>query len=813
MRISFDWLKQYIDIQESAEEISHILTSLGLEVESIEQMGVPDENLEGVVVAEVLECWKHPNADRLRLTKVDVGNGEILQVVCGAPNVAAGQKVLLAKEGATLFPLNGEKFTIKKGKIRGEVSEGMICAEDELGLGPSHDGIIVLDPSCIVGTPAAQTIARNADIIFEIGLTPNRADATSHLGVAKDLLAWYRVHKDADKQLKEIQISEIESAQSSMDIQVTIEDPDLCPRYSGICLSNITVQDSPDWLQVRIKAMGLQPINNIVDVTNFIMYELGQPLHAFDYDQIPQHKIIVKNLIDGTDFKTLDEVDRKLRATDLMICDGNLQPLCMAGVFGGFGSGVSSTTKRIFIESAYFDPGTVRRASMSHNLRTQSAKCFEKGTDPNATVRALGRAVFLLQEICGARIDSAMVDVYPKIMKVAEVILDVTQAVQLSGLPLDLEALKRVLFALDMELVDQQNGNLQVFVPTNKPDVKRPADLVEEVCRVYGLDSIPVPETLKISFPKILKTKYPVKRKISQWLSAAGLHEIMSLSLVRSAICTKTGIWNETDLIYINNTSNIHLDVMKPSICLGGLEALQYNANRQQSDLAFFEMGKQYIRKQDKIVEEDLLGICLYGHKRLQHWIEGKAKANDFFELKSIFKGLLDFFQIRAIETSELQNDPIFEFGLAVFVNGHTMLKYGKLKTTLSASYDLKREVWYGEIYLEVFKLASEQNSSDYIDFSKFPLIKRDLALVLDQKVKYEEVELQAKNTCGIYLKDIQLFDVYKNEEQLGADKKSMAISLSFEHQDRQLTGEEMDALMQSLILDYESKLGAIVRR
>ncbi|MBK8956402.1 MAG: phenylalanine--tRNA ligase subunit beta [Saprospiraceae bacterium] len=813
MRISFDWLKQYIDIQESAEEVSQILTSLGLEVEALEKLGVPDEHLEGVVVGEVLECLKHPNADRLKLTKVDAGNGQILQVVCGAPNVATGQKVLLALEGATLHPTQGESFTIKKGKIRGEVSEGMICAEDELGLGQSHDGILILDPMSIVGTPAAQVVKRNHDVIFEIGLTPNRADATSHLGVAKDLLAWYRVHRDAGKKLKVWELKEIKNAKGSLNIKVTVEDPALCPRYSGICLSNITVQDSPEWLQQRIKSMGLQPINNVVDLTNFIMYEMGQPLHAFDYDQIQHHEIVVKNLPEGTAFKTLDEVERKLRAADLMICDGNDQPLCMAGVFGGIGSGVSEKTERIFIESAHFDASTVRRASMAHNLRTQSARCFEKGSDPNDTLFALERAAFLLKEICGAVVDSSLIDLYPQLIPPAEILLDTNQAIQLSGLNLDKDALKKVLFALEMELTDTQDGNLRVFVPTNKPDVKRAADLVEEICRVYGLDSIPVPETLKISFPKILKNNYFLKKKISEWLSHTGLHEIMSLSLVRSAQCIKTGIWKEEDLVFINNTSNIHLDVMKPSICLGGLEVLQYNVNRQQTDLGVFEMGKQYIRKDGTILEDDLMGVWLYGMKDEPHWNSGKPVTQDFFSLKAVFQGLFGYLNVRSFQISEIEDNSLFGFGLHYSFNGQSLAKFGRLNTDLSHSFDLKKEVWYGEVYLNAVREVLELKSGSYVDFSKFPLITRDLALVVDQKIKFEAIEKKAKDTCGVLLKEIQLFDIYRNEEQLGPGKKSMAISLTFEQQERQMTGEEIDKLMQNLIAEYEQRLGALIRR
>ena len=813
MHISLNWLKQYIDIQETPEELSGILTSLGLEVESMAYLGVPDEHLEGVVVGEVLECWKHPNADRLHLTKANAGNGQILQVVCGAPNVATGQKVLLALEGATLHPTQGEHFTIKKGKIRGETSEGMICAEDELGLGKSHDGIMVLDPSSVVGTPAAKAFPRESDVVFEIGLTPNRADATSHLGVAKDLLAWYRVHRSGDKKLQEIPKIGLNQTGGNLNIRVQVIDSTMCPRYSGICLSGITVKESPVWLQNRIRSMGLQPINNVVDVTNFVLYELGQPLHAFDYDAIAGHEIVVQTLPAGTAFIGLDGLERKLRGEDLMICDGNHQPLCMAGVFGGLNSGISEKTRNIFLESAHFNATRVRASSMGHNLRTQSARCFEKGSDPNLTVEALERAVYLLQEVANANIDSELTDLYPHKIEPAQVRMNVEQSIHLSGLELGHEAWKNVLFAMDMEVRDTQDGYLDVFVPTNKPDVHRPADVVEEVSRVYGLDSIPTPEKLQLSFPKHLKTVYPLKRELAQWLSANGLHEIMSLSMTRSTLCIQSGLWTADDLVYINNTSNVHLDVMKPAVCLGGLEAIQHNSNRQQQDLAFFEIARQYQKHPDGWAESEKLGIWLYGNLMGKHWGQEKDKPADFFQLKSFVEGLFAFKKLNNLEGQKLQNDALFEYGMAFLGGGKALGKFGKLKGTLGNLYDLKKEIWYAEVDLATMMDQLQGVHRHYQDFSKLPMIKRDLALVLDTKVQYVEIDRLTKSTCGNILREIQLFDVYENAEQLGPEKKSYAISLTFEQPDRQMTGEEMEGMIQRLIGFYETQLGAIIRR
>jgi phenylalanyl-tRNA synthetase beta chain len=815
MRISFNWLKEYLEITEPAERLSQVLTSLGLEVESMETHEDIKGGLKGVVVAEVVECWKHPNADRLNLTKVNTGEGELLQVVCGAPNVAVGQKVFLAKEGATLYPFAGNPITIKKGKIRGETSEGMICAEDELGLSANHEGILILPTDAEVGKPAADVLNISSDIIFEIGLTPNRADAMSHLGVAKDLLAWSRVHKNRSKSLKQLELADIKNASGNLKINVEVSDPDLCPRYSGICLSGITVSESPDWLKKRIRSMGLNPINNIVDVTNFIMYEMGQPLHAFDYDQIQKQSIHVKTLKEGTSFKSLDEADRKLFASDLMICDGNDNPLCIAGVFGGIGSGVTEKTTKIFIESAHFNAGSVRKSSMSHNLRTQSARCFEKGTDPNATLLALQRAVYLIQQTCAAKIDSILIDVYPKEIKPSQVDLNLDYVRQLSGLPIDKEKIKEVLFALDMEVTDLQNDNFEVFVPTNKPDVKRPADVVEEICRVYGFDQIIVPEKIQISFPKHIPSTYFIRKEISEWLTSNGLNEIMAISLVKSGICIQSGIWNEKDLVFIHNTSNVHLDAMRPSICLGGLEAIQFNANRQQTDLAFYEMGKEYQRQADRIVEKNKLGIWLYGLQTSPHWLNPKPTMQDFTNLKSYIEGILKMLKIENQIVSDLQDDSLFNSGIqySFFKNNNVGIKAGKLSSTLSSLYDLKKEVWFAEFDLDILMQAIPVKAKPFKEFSKFPQIKRDLALVIDQQIKFETLKSIAVKQTGDLLRDIQLFDIYENADQLGVGKKSYALSFTFENVERQLSSEEMESLMNGLIKIYEKEVGAIVRK
>lgn len=633
MRISLNWLKDFLDLDKTPEQIADILTSLGLEVEGMETQEQVAGGLKSVVVGEVLEVWQHPNADRLRLTRVHVGNETILQIVCGAPNVATGQKVLVALEGSELHPTAGEPIKIKKGKIRGEESMGMICAEDELGIGQSHEGILILDTIAVPGTQAADYLNLESDTIFEIGLTPNRADATNHLGVARDLLAWIRVHENPAAQLKSVEDPKDSDKLRETHIiylDVQIERPDLCPRYSGVCLQNLKIGPSPEWLQKRILAMDLKPINNVVDITNFVMFDMGQPLHAFDLQKIGKG-IKVKTLPSGTPFQTLDGVDRKLRSEDLMICDFDSKPLCIAGVLGGAESGISESTTSLFLESAHFNASSIRKTSTAHLIRSQAARCFEKGSDPNITLQALHRAVNLMMEYCGAEVTSEWLDLYPDPVLPVQVSLSLEQVKSLSGLDLNDDTLKKVLFALDMELMDQRDGNYQISVPTNKPDVTRRADVTEEITRVYGFDNIPVPDNIRISFPQQVSSLFALKKQLGDWLSARGLTEIMNISLGNSQICLKSGLWKEEELVFINNTSNVSLDIMKPATVLNGLESIQFNQNRQQSDLALFEFAKDYLRQGEKFKEVQKLGIWLTGAEAEAHWSKPKPDQVGFF--------------------------------------------------------------------------------------------------------------------------------------------------------------------------------------
>lgn len=814
MRISLNWLKDFLDLDKTPEQIADILTSLGLEVEGMETQEQVAGGLKSVVVGEVLEVWQHPNADRLRLTRVHVGNETILQIVCGAPNVATGQKVLVALEGSELHPTAGEPIKIKKGKIRGEESMGMICAEDELGIGQSHDGILILDTTAVPGTQAADYLNLESDTIFEIGLTPNRADATNHLGVARDLLAWIRVHENPAAQLKSVENPKDSDKSPShpVSLDVQIERPDLCPRYSGVCLRNLKIGPSPEWLQKRILAMDLKPINNVVDITNFVMFDMGQPLHAFDLQKIGKG-IKVKTLPSGTPFQTLDGVDRKLRSEDLMICDFDSKPLCIAGVLGGAESGISEATTSLFLESAHFNASSIRKTSTAHLIRSQAARCFEKGSDPNITIQALHRAVNLMKEYCGAEVTSEWLDLYPDPVLPVQVSLSLEQVKSLSGLDLNDDTLKRVLFALDMELMDQRDGNYQISVPTNKPDVNRKADVTEEITRVYGFDNIPVPDNIRISFPQQVSSLFALKKQLGDWLGARGLTEIMNISLGNSQLCLKSGLWKEEELVYVNNTSNVSLDIMKPATVLNGLESIQFNQNRQQSDLALFEFAKDYLRQGEKFKEVQKLGIWLTGAEAEAHWSKPKPDQVGFFTVKSLLDGILASNGMVGLEQNECPAELFYDYQYVWSKQKKQLASAGLVTRALTSLYEIKKPVFYAEIDLALFQKSMHSQKIRYQEVSKFPSSRRDLAVVLEESVPFSSLQEIAFSKAGKNLKELSLFDIYRSEEQLGSGKKSYALSLLFESQDRSLSSQELDIQMDKIIKAYEKELGALIRR
>ncbi len=826
MTVSLNWLKQYIDTELSPEEIADILTSLGLEVEGMEEVESVKGGLKGVVIGEVLEAKKHPNADRLSLTKVNIGRDEPLQIVCGAPNVAAGQKVPVALVGTTLYPSEGEPFTLKKGKIRGEVSEGMICAEDELGLGTDHSGIMVLPDEVETGTPASKFFNIEKDVIYEIGLTPNRSDATCHIGVAKDLAAALRFRNDQEAKVKMPDVSNFpEDAEDKMPVEVIVENTEACPRYAGVVITGLKIGESPDWLKNRLRAVGVRPISNIVDITNFILHELGQPLHAFDLEAITGRTIRVKTLAEGTKFISLDEQERSLSAEDLMICDGNSSPMCIGGVFGGLNSGVKDGTSSIFLESAHFNPVYIRRSSTRHNLRTDAARVFEKGSDPNICVYALKRAAMMMAELASGEIASRVVDIYPNPVQPKQVTCTYDYVNRLIGTDMSKDDIHKVLDALEMPIVAEDEKSFTVAVPTNKADVTRPADVVEEILRVYGLDNVPVPGQMRIS---MVKNEYPdanqVKNTIAGYLASNGFHEIMSLSLTQSTYFKEILPKEENELVFINNTSNATLDVMRPTMLFSGLEAIVHNQSRQQTDLKLFEFGKTYLRKTDSSPDEkdvtkmfsepQHLALFLTGRRWAESWrIKEKPEPQaDFFTLKSHVVNILERLGIKGYQQSATEVEHL-AYGMRFHRGPQELAVFGKVKPAVSKKAGARGAVFMADFNWDLLlKLAGKQNIV-FAEPGRFPSTRRDLALIIGNEVSFEDLAKIARKTEKKLLKQVDLFDVYEDEEKLGKGKKSYAISFVFQHSERTLKDKEVDKIMDKLIKVYEEKLGAVVRK
>ncbi|MEO1713058.1 MAG: phenylalanine--tRNA ligase subunit beta, partial [Bacteroidota bacterium] len=642
MKVSLNWLKSYLDISLNPEEIGDILTEIGLEVEGMDEMVSIPGGLEGLVVGEVIECGKHPNADKLSLTKVNVGGEEPLQIVCGAPNVGQGQKVVVATIGTLLYPTEGEPFKIKKGKIRGEVSEGMICAEDEIGLGKSHDGIMVLPAEIAVGTPASEYFNIEKDLVYEIGLTPNRSDATCHIGVAEDLVAALMTNYGHSGDIDLPDVSAFAVANNDAPVEIIVEDPAACPRYTGVSLTQVEVKESPEWIKNRLNSIGVRPINNVLDITNYVLHEFGQPLHAFDLDKVAGQKIIVKTLPAGTKFLSLDEKERELNAEDLMICDGDSKGMCIAGVFGGMNSGVTEGTTRVFLESAHFNPTFIRRTSMRHVLRTDAAKVYEKGSDPNVTEEALKRAVLLLQEYAGAVVSSEVTDLYPTPVEPVRISVAYEYVNRLMGVDIAPEDVRRILAAMKMEIIADADGVFTVSVPTNKSDVKRPADVVEEIVRIYGLNKIAIPAQIKTSL-NVAPNPDPhrVFNTVADYLSANGFNEMMAVSLSQSRYYEEIFPMDKNQLVFVNNTSNSHLDIMRPDMLFSGLEAIVQNQNRQRLDLRLYEYGRTYLKSENGYDETRHLSIFLTGKAEGESWRRTKQMEVDFFSLKTFVNNVL----------------------------------------------------------------------------------------------------------------------------------------------------------------------------
>ena len=808
MTISYKWLSEYLPVTVEPERLNKILTAIGLEVENLLEYEEIKGGLQGLVIGEVTSVEKHPNADKLTLTKVNTGNGETLQIVCGAPNVAAGQKVVVASVGTTIYPVNSDPITMKAAKIRSIESQGMICAEDEIGLGSSHEGILVLPDDVTVGTPAADYFKPYSDWIFEIGLTPNRMDAMSHWGVARDVCAYLSHHDKKDcKPILPI-ANGFKPENKTPGIDVKIENETACPRYSGISISNIVIKDSPVWLQQKLKSIGLRPINNIVDITNFIQHETGQPLHAFDADALQGKKIVVKNLAEGTKFITLDEKERILSVDDLMICDGE-EGICIAGVFGGLHSGVTENTKNIFLESACFNPVSIRRTSLRHGLRTDAATRFEKGTDISATVIVLKRAAILIKEICGGEITSDIVDLYPKPEEKTQVSIKYHYLKKLSGRNYHPDTVKNILINLGFEIIKDGIDELRVAVPFYKTDIKIPADIAEEILRIDGLDNVEIPQTILIT-PSVdefyLVESY--KEKIAGYLTGLGFNEIMTNSITNADYF---GEKDQATIIKMLNNLSAELNVMRPSMLETGLESVAFNLNRKNNQFKLFEFGKIYKTNKDgKYLEQELLCLYITGDAADKGWRNNKT-VTDIFYLKGVVSRILQIMGIESALTDKADDDR-FESGLKLSFNRNAIINLGNVSNRILNLFDIKQPVLFAEINWELALNSALNHKPVFREISKFPAVYRDLAIIVDKQLQYETVEKLVQKLKLDKLQEVQLFDIFESEK-LGSSKKSMAISFTFSDKVKTLTDKEIDNWMNSIMNVLEKEVSAEIRK
>ncbi len=809
MHISYNWLKTYLDIDLPAEEVAAILTNIGLEVEGTEHLENIKGGLEGLVVGQVTELKQHPDADKLKVATVDINSGTPLQIVCGANNIAKDQKVVVAPVGSTIYPIGHDPIKLKKAKLRGIESHGMICAEDEIGLGKSHEGIMVLPDDYKMGSLLKDYYNIEQDVIFEIGLTPNRSDALSHIGVARDLAVALKINHDFKGALKWPSVESYPTANNSLDIEIEVKDPEACPRYAGVCINNLTVKDSPLWLQNRLRSIGLSPINNIVDVTNFILHELGQPLHAFDAQEIKGNKIIVQKLPEDTVFTTLDEKKRKLQAEDLIICNASA-PMCIAGVFGGVQSGVKPSTTSIFLESAYFDPDHIRKTSNKHGLRTDAAIRFEKGIDPDRVIYSLKRAAMVIVEIAGGEIASEIKDVYSQPIEPYKVTLRFNRVNTLLGFDIAKETIKHILTALEIQIDKEDDQKLVVKVPRYRSDVTREADLIEEIIRIIGFESVPTSITSKSSLaysPKLNTDQ--LYNATADYLTNNGFYETLGTSLTNSKHFDQVLNDYKTSIIPLLSTSSADLDVLRPTMLLSSLEAVAYNVNRKNENLRLYELGKTYHKvKDDVFTEKSLLTLTISG-KNEGNWLQKTEKAS-FYYLKSIVENIFKISNA-AFSSIEAIDDNYFEEG-AVYKKGKKPLaKIGKVKSDIAKKMNVKQVVYYAEID---WKMLCQLHKSEvfYQPISKYPGTQRDLALILDKQISFGEIEKIAKTVDKTILQQVSLFDVYE-DNKIGKDKKSYAVSFDFQHQNRTLTDKEIDAIMNKLMTSYEKDLGAVIRK
>ncbi|MDB5281443.1 MAG: phenylalanine--tRNA ligase subunit beta [Bacteroidota bacterium] len=810
MKISYNWLKNYADFNLTPKDLGEVLTGVGLEVEDIIAFETIQGGLEGVVIGEVKECSKHPDADKLSVTKIGVGKGELLQIVCGAPNVAVGQKVVVALVGSTLYPTAGEKLQIKKAKIRGVESYGMICAEDEIGLSESHAGIMVLDATAIVGTSAADFFKVEKDSVLEIGLTPNRGDANSHIGVARDLATALNVTYKSKVNFTKPDISKFkfQVSNAAKPLSVEILDNEACPRYSGVTISGIEVKDSPDWLQNKLKAIGLRPINNVVDITNYVLHEYGQPLHAFDADKIRGGKVIVKKLPEGTTFKTLDGKDIKLNAEDLMICDAE-GGMCIAGVYGGANSGVTATTKNIFLESAYFAPTGIRKTGTRHNLRTDAAMHFEKGCDPNITIDALKRAALLIVEMAGGKVSSEIMDIYPQPIEGWRFDVSFEGMKRLAGFDMGKDVVKEIVTRLEIKIEKEEGDILSLLVPAFKTDVKREADVVEELIRIYGYNSFALPKSLRSSLsfsPKVDAQKS--ENLIADMLTGTGFSEIWTNSVTHSK-------FEEDELlkqhqVKLLNSEGAGLDSMRSSMLYTGLEVIAYNQNRKATDLRLYEFGKTYLKVDNAYKETRHLAIFLTGKTSENNWLD-KGSSYNFYHLKGYVMNILHRLGHTGFEKEISENTP-YSFSLVLKIEGVEVARLGSVAKQTLAKFDIKNEVFYADLNWEYLLDKTQFTKISFTELPKFPAVRRDLAMMVNEDLQFDTIEKIAITESKKLLQEVSLFDVYKGDK-IEKGKKSYAVSFVFQHPDKTLTDQEIEKVMGKLMSKYESELGAVIRK
>ena len=816
MKISYSWLKDYIELEQSPEEVAEILTQTGLEVAGVEEVETVKGGMKGLVVGKVLTCKQHPNADKLSVTTVDVGSGEPLHIVCGAPNVAAGQKVVVAPVGTTLY-MGDEEITLKKAKIRGEVSQGMICAEDEVGLGTDHEGIIVLDESAEVGSAVKDYFNVQSDWVIEIDLTPNRIDGGSHIGVARDLAAYLSLEKKTE--YKRPPVDNFKADNHNLEIPVEIKNPEACPRYTGVTISGVTVKESPDWLKNRLKAIGQTPINNVVDITNYVLHETGQPLHAFDADEIKGGKVVVRTMPAGTKFTTLDEEERELHQDDLMICNTE-NGMCIGGVFGGIESGVKESTTNIFLESAYFDPVFIRKTARRHGLNTDASFHFERGVDPNSVLYALKRAALLIKEIGEGTISSEIVDEYPNPIEDFPVYLSYANTARLIGKDIGRETIATILGSLEIKIEKEDERGLSLLVPPYRVDVTREADVIEEILRIYGYNNVEIPSVVKSSMQYAEKPDPgTVRNLVAEMLTAQGFNEIWSNSLTKAGYYENLKSFSDEKTVKLLNPLSNDLNGMRQTLLFGGLESIAWNANRQNSDLKLYEFGNCYFYKGTELKEhpetnyheEEHLALFVTGNKTPESWT-GEQQPGSFFQLKSYTENILKRlgFAIDSLQVDESAHELLSE-GIAYRSNNRIILEMGMVAGGWLKKLEIDNPVYYADFNWNEILLQHKKHGVQFTELPKFPAVRRDLALLIDKQVKFQQIKDLAFKTERNILRNVGLFDVYEGKG-VPEGKKSYAVSYILRDDQRTLKDKQIDKTMQKLVDAYKRELGAELR-